>query len=402
MAASPSHRYPSAASAFATASVSVAALDHLAEVLPAETLGVAIRWAASDTAARQAAAQIMTATGRIHYLVSAVKGFTFMDRDGVPDDIDIARSLAATVAMLESKSRAKSLQVRIEAANDLPTVHGVGSELNQVWEKLIDNAIDAAPMEGNVTVNATAGDAFVVVSVMDDGPGIPDEHRARIFDPFFTTKPVGAGTASDSTSRVALPTSTMPISTSRRSPDAPCFVCDCRSRRTRARRTSHHSTLTLRRMQQDTDVAAVAHVIQLAVAPVFLLSGIGAMLSVMTTRMARVVDRARVLEREAALSEREPGPAIVAELSALSRRATLISHSITLCTTTALLICAVIAILFFGASIHINTSAAVAFLFITAMVVFFAGLVMFLREIRLAAATVRIGISHVTVRRPGE
>jgi signal transduction histidine kinase len=136
----------------------------------------------------------MAATDRIHALVSAVKGFTFMDREGVPDDVDIARGLADTVAMLEGKSRAKSLRVRIETADDLPTVYGFGSELNQVWEKLIDNAIDAAPVAGNVTVTATRRGDFVVVRVMDDGPGISEEHRTRIFDPFFTTKPVGSGT----------------------------------------------------------------------------------------------------------------------------------------------------------------------------------------------------------------
>src|SRR6185436_5566335 len=133
-------------------------------------------------------------TGRIHALVSAVKGFTFMDRESVPEDVDIARGLADTVAMLEMKSRSKRLRVQIETADDLPAVHGIGSELNQVWEKLIDNAIDAAPVEGMVTVTATRRGDSVVVRVMDDGPGIPEEHRARIFDPFFTTKPVGFGT----------------------------------------------------------------------------------------------------------------------------------------------------------------------------------------------------------------
>jgi signal transduction histidine kinase len=183
---------PLAASALATANVSLSALDRLADVLPAEALGVAIGWAASDAAARQAAAHIVAATARIHALVSAVKGFTFMDREGVPEDVDIPRGLADTVAMLENKSRAKSVRVRIETADDLPTVHGFGSELNQVWEKLIDNAIDAAPVEGNVTVTATRRGDSVVVRVMDDGPGIPEEHRPRIFDPFFTTKPVGS------------------------------------------------------------------------------------------------------------------------------------------------------------------------------------------------------------------
>ena len=102
------HRHgidPDTASSLAAAGVSVAALDGLASVLPAATLGVAIRWVASDSAVRQVAARITTATGRIHDLVSAVKGFTFMDREGVPENVDIARGLADTVAMLENKAR---------------------------------------------------------------------------------------------------------------------------------------------------------------------------------------------------------------------------------------------------------------------------------------------------------
>ena len=184
---------PESASSLASAKVSLAALDDLAAVLPAESLRVAIRWVASDAAVRQVAAQITAATARIHHLVGAVKGFTFMDREGVPDNVDIARGLADTVAMLENKSRAKSVRVRVETADDLPMVYGIGSELNQVWEKLIDNAVDAAGVEGNVAVTATRRGDFVVVRVMDDGPGVPEEHRARIFDPFFTTKPIGLG-----------------------------------------------------------------------------------------------------------------------------------------------------------------------------------------------------------------
>jgi signal transduction histidine kinase len=185
---------PSAASTLAPTNINIATLDRLATTVPSHTLGAAIRWAASDAAVRQAAGQIMTATGRIHDLVSAVKGFTFMDREGVPEDVDIARGLADTVAMLERKAGAKSVRVRIETASDLPRVHGFGSELNQVWEKLIDNAIDAARAGGSVTVTATTRSGYVVVRVADDGHGIPEQDRTRIFDPFFTTKPVGSGT----------------------------------------------------------------------------------------------------------------------------------------------------------------------------------------------------------------
>src|SRR4029078_2925607 len=105
-------------------------------------------------------------------------------RESVPEDVDIARGLADTIAMLEMKSRSKRLRVQIETADELPAVYGIRSELNQVWEKLIDNAIDAAPVEGKVTVTATRRGDSVVVRVKDDGPGIPEEHRGRNVDPF--------------------------------------------------------------------------------------------------------------------------------------------------------------------------------------------------------------------------
>lgn len=142
-------------------------------------------------------------------------------------------------------------------------------------------------------------------------------------------------------------------------------------------------------MSPETSITAIAHVIQLAVAPVFLLSGIGAMLAVMTNRLARVIDRARVLE---SLLQASPGDAgIHAQLATLSRRAALVGRSITLCTITALLICAVIAVLFLGAFLAFDASVAVALLFVAAMVAFFAGLLSFLREIFLATASLRIG-----------
>lgn len=144
-------------------------------------------------------------------------------------------------------------------------------------------------------------------------------------------------------------------------------------------------------MPEVTEVSAVAHVIQLAVAPVFLLSGIGAMLAVMTSRLGRVIDRARVLEDR--LDGASPGAqrAIHGELAALSRRALLVGRAITLCTMTALLVCTVIAVLFLSAFLHFDASYPVALLFIAAMLAFFLGLLWFLREIFIATATLRIG-----------
>jgi hypothetical protein len=137
---------------------------------------------------------------------------------------------------------------------------------------------------------------------------------------------------------------------------------------------------------------AVAHVIQLAVAPVFLLSGIGAILAVMTSRLGRIIDRARVLEERLDRAAPELLAALRADLTILSRRAKLISAAITLCTTTALLICTVIAVLFLSASLHFNATIPVTILFVAAMAIFFLGLVWFLREIYLATISLRIGV----------
>jgi len=104
------------------------------------------------------------------------------------------------------------------------------------------------------------------------------------------------------------------------------------------------------------DVSAVAHVIQLAVAPVFLLTGIGAMLGVMTNRLSRVIDRARALEARLDGAGSQQVAVLQADLDVLVRRAALVGSAITLCTTTALLICTVIAVLFLSAFIPFDTS----------------------------------------------
>jgi len=185
---------PLAAEPLAASPVRLTALEELASAVPPEALGAAVRWVASGRAARDTARDIQSATRRIHDLVGAVKGFTFMDREAVPEEVDVARGLVDTLAVLEAKARAKAVDVRLETADDLPRVYGFGSEINQLWEKLIDNAIDAAGREGSVTITATSRDDGIVVRVADTGLGVAEEHRARIFDPFFTTKPVGAGT----------------------------------------------------------------------------------------------------------------------------------------------------------------------------------------------------------------
>lgn len=143
-------------------------------------------------------------------------------------------------------------------------------------------------------------------------------------------------------------------------------------------------------MQPDTTIISVAHVIQLAVAPVFLLTGIGAILSVLINRLSRIIDRTRLLESRIQNAESDMLSLLQLELVTLSRRSRLINWAISLCTSSALLICIVIAVLFVGAFLIVDVSGAVALLFIAAMLTLIGGLINFLREIYLATGSMRI------------
>ena len=142
-------------------------------------------------------------------------------------------------------------------------------------------------------------------------------------------------------------------------------------------------------------VSPIAHVIQLAVAPVFLLSGIGAMLAVMTSRLGRIIDRARTLEARAETAAAQAADVLDEDLATLARRARLIGAAITLCTVTALLVCMVIGVLFLSAFLAFDASVAVALLFVAAMLAFFFGLLWFLREIFVATSSLRIASRRV-------
>ncbi|WP_295387491.1 DUF2721 domain-containing protein [uncultured Thiodictyon sp.] len=137
-------------------------------------------------------------------------------------------------------------------------------------------------------------------------------------------------------------------------------------------------------------ISDISHLIQLSVAPVFLIAGVGSVLGVMAARLSRIVDRARVVEGVVPAETDNNGP-LHAEMMILERRARVISLSIALCTFTLLLVCAVIALMFLSALFSFNTGTAVAILFISAMLAFICALTMLLREILLATAGLRFG-----------
>ena len=143
-------------------------------------------------------------------------------------------------------------------------------------------------------------------------------------------------------------------------------------------------------MQALATIPSVAHVIQLAVAPVFLLTGVGAILAVLVNRLGRVVDRFRALERGLADAGAAALPQHEVEMTILTRRARMIHWAIGLCTGCALLVCVVIATLFVGSVSGADISVVVAGLFVMAMLSLVSGLLCFLREIALATGSIHI------------
>lgn len=132
-------------------------------------------------------------TARISNLVKAVKTYSYMDRAPL-QEVDLHEGLENTLTILGHKLRKHSVEVRREYDRSLPRLWVHGSELNQVWTNLIDNAVDALGEGGTIWVRTSSEKDDIVVEIADNGSGIPPEIQTRIFEPFFTTKEVGAGT----------------------------------------------------------------------------------------------------------------------------------------------------------------------------------------------------------------
>src|SRR5690242_4081497 len=131
-------------------------------------------------------------SARISDLIKAVKEYSYMDQSPV-QEVDVEHSLETTLTIMNHKLK-RGITVAREYAPNLPKVMANGSELNQVWTNLIDNAADAMKGTGTLTIRTARENDFVLVEIADNGPGIPAEVKSRIFDPFFTTKGVGEGT----------------------------------------------------------------------------------------------------------------------------------------------------------------------------------------------------------------
>ncbi len=155
--------------------------------------GPAVDWIAASLSARTLVADLHESVERISGLVAAVKEYSYVDR-GLEQEVDIHHGLESTLTVLNHKIRRGKVAIAREYDRELPSISARGSELNQVWTNLIDNAIDAVAEDGTITLRTLRVNGQLAVQIVDDGPGIPDEVRDHLFEPFYTTKAVGEGT----------------------------------------------------------------------------------------------------------------------------------------------------------------------------------------------------------------
>ncbi|HEX2028868.1 MAG TPA: ATP-binding protein [Nitriliruptorales bacterium] len=169
-----------------------AALDELAAAREGGDLAGVVRWVGLGTTVEELVREVRTATERISELVAAVKSYSYLGEAPV-QNVDVHRGLDDTLLILRSELE-PGVEVVRKYADDLPRIEAYGSELNQVWTNLIDNAIDAMEGHGRLVVRTSRDGDRVAVEISDTGPGVPEQVASRIFEPFFTTKAPGSGT----------------------------------------------------------------------------------------------------------------------------------------------------------------------------------------------------------------
>jgi signal transduction histidine kinase len=176
----------------AEAGASIEHLEKLAEKFQGPLMGPALRRISAMLEISRLLTDIEHSTCRISELVKAIKEYSFMDQ-AQQQDVDISKGIESTLTMLTHKLKRGITVIRNYDPN-LPRVPSYGSELNQVWTNLIDNAADAMKGEGELRIRTMREGDDVLVEFVDTGAGIPPEIQTKIFDPFFTTKPMGEGT----------------------------------------------------------------------------------------------------------------------------------------------------------------------------------------------------------------
>jgi signal transduction histidine kinase len=187
------HRVPDPwmiAPTLAETSVGLDQLDELATICASSDLPLALSTFASSLGVERMAETIVESTSRIFDLISAIKDYSYMDQAPI-QDIDVSQSIETTLSMFAS--RLAGIEVATDFDPQLPPISAYGSELNQVWTALIENAIDAMPGGGTLTLKTRLDGEMAKIEIWDTGTGIEPLLLSRIFEPFFTTKAPGLG-----------------------------------------------------------------------------------------------------------------------------------------------------------------------------------------------------------------
>ena len=161
------------------------------EKLPLKSHTLALNWLDARLTLQSLLRLVEQGTGRVAELVKAIKSYTHMDQSPM-QEVDIHVGIESTLTMLGYKL--KNVELVRAFDKSVPRIMAYGSELNQVWTNLIDNAIDALDGSGKICVGTSCEENQLVVEIVDNGKGIPPEIQPRLFEPFFTTKAVGSGT----------------------------------------------------------------------------------------------------------------------------------------------------------------------------------------------------------------
>ena len=170
--------------------IPVCYLDRFAEQFSGEILTAAMATFATALRVERMAETIVGSTVRIFDLISAIKDYSYMDQAPI-QNVDLAQSLEITLSMFASRLTQISLETDFDPA--LPAINAYGSELNQVWTALIENALDAMPNGGTLRLTTRLSGQMATVEIWDSGDGVPEALKSRIFEPFFTTKAPGSG-----------------------------------------------------------------------------------------------------------------------------------------------------------------------------------------------------------------
>ncbi|RIK31563.1 MAG: histidine kinase [Anaerolineae bacterium] len=153
---------------------------------------LSIQWLGASCLMMDLLTEVQHTTQRVSEIVRAMKSYSYLDQAPLLE-VDVHEGLENTLVIMQHKLK-QGVTVKREYAPDLPRIEAYASELNQVWTNIIDNAADAMNGNGVITLRTRTEDNRVIVEIIDNGPGIPENIRERIFEPFFTTKPVGSGT----------------------------------------------------------------------------------------------------------------------------------------------------------------------------------------------------------------